>query len=154
LMELHLARADARFAPDGSLVLLPDQDRSRWDGLAIGQAVERLARAERIGRAGPYQLQAAILAAHATAPSWEQTPWSVIVTLYDALHRTQPTPVVGMNRALAIAERDGPTAGLAALEPLADALDGYHLFHAARGELLRRVGRPADARASDLRALG
>ncbi|HEX7224293.1 MAG TPA: sigma-70 family RNA polymerase sigma factor [Candidatus Limnocylindria bacterium] len=153
LMELHLARADARFAPDGSLVLLPDQDRSAWDRPAIDRAVERLARAERIGRAGPYQLQAAILASHATAPSWEQTPWSAIVALYDALHRIQPTPVVGMNRALALAERDGATAGLAALEPLADALDGYHLFHAARGELLRRVGRPTDARASDLRAL-
>jgi RNA polymerase sigma-70 factor (ECF subfamily) len=154
LMELHLARAEARFAPDGSLVLLPDQDRSLWDRVAIGKALERLARGERVGRAGPYQLQAAILAAHALAPSWAATPWPAIVTLYDALHRIQPTPVVGLNRALALSERDGARAGLAALEPLASALEGYHLFHAARAELLRRVGRSGEARASDLRALG
>ena len=153
LMRLHLARADARFAVDGSLVLLRDQDRSRWDAAAIRGAVELLARAERIGRPGPYQLQAAIIATHAMAPSWEATPWATIVAEYDMLLRLQPTPVVELNRALALAERDGPSAALSALAPLADRLDGYHLFHAARGELLRRAGDPAGARAANRRAL-
>ena len=153
LMRLHLARADARFAPDGSLVLLRDQDRSRWDAVAIRAAVELLARAERIGRPGPYQLQAAIIATHALAPSWEATPWAAIVAEYDALLRFQPTPVVELNRALALAERDGPLAALSALDPLAERLDGYHLFHAARGELLRRSGDPDGARRANLRAL-
>jgi len=153
LMRLHLARADARFGADGSLVLLPDQDRSRWDRAAIDAAVELLARAERMGRPGPYRLQAAILAAHATAPGWQATPWNEIVALYDALHRVAPTPVVAMNRALAIAERDGAAAGLAILEQLGDRLAGYHLFHAARGELLRRLGRADEARDADRAAL-
>jgi len=153
LMRLHLARADGRFAADGSLVLLRDQDRSRWDRPAILDAVELLARAERKSRPGPYLLQAAIIATHALAPSWEATPWDAIVTQYDALVRIQPTPVVQLNRALALAERDGPSAALDALHPLADRLDGYHLFHAARGELLRRAGDPDGARRANLRAL-
>ena len=105
LMRLHLARADARFGADGSLVLLPDQDRSRWDDAAIGEAVELLARAERMNQPGTYQLQAAILATHA-GTSWAATPWSAVVSLYDALLRIEPTPVVGLNRALAVAERE------------------------------------------------
>ena len=153
LMRLHLARADARFGPDGSLVLLPDQDRSRWDAAAIAAAIEVLARAERMRRPGPYQLQAAIVAIHALAPSWGATPWRAVVAAYDALVRLQPTPVVQLNRALALAERDGPTAALDALAPLADRLDGYHLFHAARGELLRRAGDPDAAREANQRAL-
>jgi RNA polymerase sigma factor (sigma-70 family) len=153
LMRLHLARSDARFARDGSLVLLPDQDRSRWDQAAIEGAVELLRRSERMGRPGSYQLQAAILGVHATSPAWLATSWSTIVSLYDALYRIEPTPVVALNRALAIAERDGPADALAAIEPLAPRLDGYHLFHAARAELLRRLDRPAEARAADTRAL-
>ncbi len=153
LMRLHLARADARFTPEGSLILLPDQDRSRWDRAAIGDAVTMLRRAERMRRAGSYQLQAAILAAHAVAPSWEATPWTSIVELYDALLRIQPTPVVALNRALALAERDGASSGLAELEPLAERLDRYHLFHAAQAELLRRIGQVDAARAADRRAL-
>ncbi|MDQ2673417.1 MAG: RNA polymerase sigma factor [Chloroflexota bacterium] len=153
LMQLHLARADARFAADGSLVLLRDQDRSRWDRAAIADAVEVLARAQRMGRPGPYQLQAAIVATHALAPSWEATPWHAVVAGYDALARIQPTPVVLMNRALALAERDGPAGALEALEPLSERLDGYHLFHAARAELLRRSGDAEGARAANLRAL-
>jgi len=149
LMRLHLARADSRFGSDGSLVLLADQDRSRWDRDAIAEAVTLLGRAERAGRVGGYQLQAAVLAAHALAPSWSATPWSSITDLYDALLALQPTPVVALNRALAVAERDGPGEGLSALEPLADRLDGYHLFHAARGELLRRLGRDDEARNAD-----
>jgi RNA polymerase sigma-70 factor (ECF subfamily) len=153
LMRLHLARSDARFAADGALVLLPDQDRSQWDAAAIDAAVDLLARAERMSRPGTYQLQAAILAVHATAPAWSATNWSAIVTLYDALHRLEPTPVVALNRALALAERDGPSEALAAIEPLAERLDHYHLYHAARGELLRRLGRHDESRAANERAL-
>jgi RNA polymerase sigma factor (sigma-70 family) len=153
LMRLHLARADARFAADGSLVLLADQDRSRWDHGSIADAVELLRRAERMGRPGTYQLQAAILATHATAPSWAATPWDGIVALYDTLYRLEPTPVVGLNRALALAERDGPGAGLAALAPLGERLESYHLFHAARAELLRRLGLDDEAQDADRRAL-
>jgi len=153
LMRLHLARSDARFAADGSLVLLPDQDRSRWDRAAIDEAVVLLAGAERMDRAGPYQLQAAILAAHASAPSWAETPWDAVVRLYDALLQREPTPVVALNRAIAVAELDGPGAALTALEPLADRLAGYHLYHAARGELLRRVGDDDGARSANERAL-
>ena len=153
LMRMHLARADARFGPDGSLVLLRDQDRSRWDRGAIADAVELLARAERMGRPGTYQLQAAILATHARASSWHATPWRAVVALYDLLFRLEPTPVVALNRALAVAERDGPAAALAALDPLSERLEGYHLFHAARAEMLRRLGRLEEARRADALAL-
>jgi RNA polymerase sigma factor (sigma-70 family) len=153
LMRVHLARADSRFGEDGSIVLLRDQDRSRWDRPAIAEAEELLRRAQAMGRPGTYQLQAEILVAHALARSWGATPWNQIVPLYDRLYRIEPTPVVGLNRALALAERDGPEAGLAALDPLRDRLDNYHLYHAARGELLRRLGRTDDARAADHRAL-
>ena len=152
LMRLHLARSEARFA-DGALVLLPDQDRSKWDRGTIGAAVQLLERAERMNRPGSYQLQAAILAAHAMAPSWRATDWSAIVALYDALYALEPTPVVALNRALAVAEREGPGAGLAAIEPLGATLDRYHLFHAARAEMLRRLGRLDESRAANRRAL-
>ena len=152
LMLLQDSRRDAR-VDDGSLVLLPDQDRSQWDRVAIEEAVGLLARAERMNRPGSYQLQAAILGMHATSPAWGTTDWTAIVSLYDALYRLEPTPVVALNRALAVGERDGPAPALAAIEPLAPRLDGYHLFHAARAELLRRLGRPVDARAADRRAL-
>lgn len=153
LMRLHLARVEARFAPDGRLVLLPDQDRGLWDRPAIDDAVRLVERAERMGRPGPYQLQAAIVATHATAPSWADTDWTAVVRLYDALRRLEPTPVVALNRALAVAERDGAGVALAELDGLADRLGGYHLFHAARAELLRRVGRSDAAREADRRAL-
>ena len=154
LMQLHLARSDARFGADGSLILLPDQDRRRWDRAAIDAGVSLLARAARMNRRGPYQLQAAILATHASAPSWAETPWRGIVALYDELHRLQPTPVVALNRALALAELEGPRVALDAIAPLADRLDGYHLYHAARGDLLRRVGDLAAAQDANRRALG
>lgn len=153
LMRLHLARADARFGPDGSLVLLRDQDRARWHHPAIAGAVRLLHRAERMHRPGPYQLQAAIVAAHALAPSTEETPWEGIVALYDQLARLEPTPVVLLNRAVAVAERDGPAAGLEAIEALADRLPRYHLLYAARAAMLRRLGRDAEAAADDRRAL-
>jgi RNA polymerase sigma factor (sigma-70 family) len=153
LMRLHLARADARFDRDGSLVLLPDQDRSRWDAAIIREAAEDVERAMRMGRIGPYQLQAAIVAVHATSPSYEDTDWREIVALYDRLLVLQPSPVIALNRALALAEVTGPAAALQAIEPLGERLDGYHLFHAARAELLRRLGDPEAARSADRRAL-
>lgn len=153
LMRLHLARVEARFGPDGSLILLPDQDRSRWDSAAIAAAGELVERGLRMGRVGPYLLQAAIVAVHATAPTYAATDWTEIVALYDRLLRLQPTPVVALNRALAIAELDGPGSALAEIEPLAARLEGYHLFHAARGALLRRLGRLDEARAADRHAL-
>jgi RNA polymerase sigma-70 factor (ECF subfamily) len=152
LMRLHLARAASRFGPDGSLVLLADQDRATWDHVAIDEARTLLGRALRLGRAGPYQLQAAIVAVHAAAPSYAETDWTEIVALYDRLARLQPTPVVALNRALAVAELSGPGAALAELEPLGERLAGYHLFHAARAELLRRLGRAAEAAAAVRRA--
>jgi RNA polymerase sigma-70 factor (ECF subfamily) len=153
LMRLHLARADARLDAGGALVLLPDQDRSRWDGGRIGHATQLLERALRMGRPGPYQLQAAIVAVHAGAPSYAETDWSEIIALYDALMRQQPTPVVALNRSLALAELHGPEAALREIEPLGERLAGYHLYHAARGELLRRLGRGAEAAEAIQRAL-
>lgn len=153
LMRLHLARADARFGPDGSLVLLADQDRSCWDRAAIHDAVGMLAAAERVGRPGRYQLQAAIVATHALAPSWTSTPWGRIVALYDRLARIDPSPVVLLNRAVALAELDGPSPALEALDGLRARLDGYHLFHAARASMLRRLERADEAAAADRRAL-
>ena len=153
LMRLHLARVESRFAPDGSLVLLPDQVRSRWDHVAIAAAGAMVERALRMGRPGPYLLQAAIVAVHAGAASYAATDWAEIVALYDRLLGMQPTPVVALNRALALAELAGPAPALAEIEPLGTRLDGYHLFHAARGELLRRLGRVDEARDADRRAL-
>jgi RNA polymerase sigma factor (sigma-70 family) len=153
LMRLHLARVEARFAADGSLILLPEQDRSRWDATAIADAATLVERALRMGRPGPYLLQAAIVAVHATAPTYGATDWAQIVALYDRLVSLQPTPVVALNRALAVAELDGPAEALDEIEPLGARLDGYHLFHAARGELLRRLGRLEEARAAERRAL-
>jgi len=153
LMRLHLARVEARFDADGSLVLLPDQDRSQWDSPAIEEGAALVERALRMGRPGPYLLQAAIVAVHATATSYAATDWAEIVALYDRLLALQPTPVVALNRALALAELNGPAAALNEIDPLAARLDGYHLFHAARGELLRRLGRLEEAREADRRAL-
>ncbi len=153
LMRLHLARGPARFDADGSLVLLPDQDRSLWDHDRIGESRQLLQRAMRRGRPGPYQLQAAIVSVHASAATYADTDWSEIVTLYDRLFALQPTPVVALNRALALAELAGPAAALAQIEPLVERLDGYHLFHAARAELLRRSARPREAVEANRRAL-
>jgi len=152
LMRLHLARAAARFADDGSIVLLRDQDRARWDRIAIDDAAALLERALRMGRPGPYQLQAGIVAVHAAAPSYADTDWREIVALYDRLLAIQPSPVVAMNRALALAELAGPQLALDAIEQVRERLEDYHLFHAARAELLRRVGRDDEAHAEDHRA--
>ena len=153
LLLLTESRWAARFAADGSLVLLRDQDRAVWDRTMIeeGQAIVRACL--RRNRPGPYQIQAAINAVHADAASIEETDWSQILALYDQLLAVSPTPVVALNRAIAVAEVRGPHAGLALLDDLH--LDNYHLFHAARADLLRRLGRPTDAarayaRAADL----
>jgi RNA polymerase sigma-70 factor (ECF subfamily) len=137
LIGLHRARGAARFAPDGSLVLLEDQDRGAWDHVAIAAATQLLASAARRQRPGPYQLQAAIVACHAEAPTWVDTDWEQIVLLYDMLLRLAPSPTTHLHRAIAVRYLHGPQAAMAELEPLADPLDRYYLFHTTRAELLR-----------------
>jgi RNA polymerase sigma-70 factor (ECF subfamily) len=155
LMLLHESRRPARATPEGELVLLADQDRSLWDRALIAEGAERVERALRSRRFGPFSLQAAIAAVHAEAPRAEDTDWAQIVGLYDVLLRADPSPVVELNRAAALAMRDGPAAGLARIDALLDRgeLDGYHLAHSARAELCRRLGRRADALESYRRAL-
>lgn len=153
LMNLHLARAAARFDQAGELILLRDQDRTRWDRQMIAEAIAMIERAAALKRPGPYQLQAAIVACHAEAASWEATDWQQILVLYDLLLQMAPSPVVRLNRAVALRQVAGPEAALAEVEPLARDLDGYHLFHAVRGELLLDLGRREQARAAELRAL-
>ena len=155
LLLLQDSRRAARATADGELVLLADQDRSRWDRARIAEGAALLGRAISSGPVGPYTLQAAIAAAHAEAPTAEATDWDRIVGLYDLLARADPSPVVELNRAVAVAMRDGPAAGLALIDALlaAGQLGGYHLAHAARADLLRRLGRPDDARAAYRRAL-
>jgi len=154
LMRLHLARAAGRFDPQGHLVLLPDQDRSAWDREAIAGAGRLIEQAAALGRPGPYQLQAAIAALHAEAPSFEETDWEQIVALYTLLLLHQPSPVVRLNRAIALRHLRGPAAALAEVDALASELGAYHLFHATRAELLRDLGRFEEARAADQAALG
>jgi RNA polymerase sigma-70 factor, ECF subfamily len=155
LLLLHHARRDARVGDAGELILLDDQDRSRWDQAMILDGVGVLDRAVRLGRLGPYRVQAAIAALHATAASPEATDWGRILALYDALRRMSPSPVVELNRAVAIAMAHGPEQGLALVEELAAAgvLDSYHLFHATRADLLRRLGRNTEAAAAYRQAL-
>lgn len=153
LMRLHRARSAARFEHDGRMVLLRDQDRGRWDGAAIRGATQMLDRALRARRPGPYQLQAAIAACHARAATWEATDWPRIVRLYGELLRLGDTPVVRLNRAIALRHVAGAEVALAELDGLANELAAYHLFHATRAELLRALGRGADARDADSRAL-
>ena len=145
------ARWAARFASDGSLVLLRDQDRAVWDRTMIqeGQAIVRACL--RRNRPGPYQIQAAINAVHTDAVSIETTDWAQVLALYDQLLALTPTPVVALNRAIALAEVWGPHAGMAVLDDLE--LDDYYLFHAARADLLRRLGRPTDAARAYARAV-
>ena len=155
LMLLQDSRRDARVDADGDLVLLGDQDRSRWDRAEIGEGLSVLARALAIGRAGPYQVQAAIAAVHAEAPAAEDTDWPEIVALYDRLMAMAPSPVVELNRAVAVSMADGPETGLALVDDLAGRgeLDRYYLLHSVRAALLRRVGRNDDAAREYRRAL-
>ena len=154
LMELQTSRARTRADADGNLVLLADQDRSRWDRARIARGLELLERAGQLAHAGPYQLQAAIAACHARAASWEATDWEAIVTHYRALAEIAPSPVVELNRAVAIGLARGPAAGLVALDAVdATSLRFYHLLPAARADFLRRLGRAAEAAAEYRRAL-
>jgi RNA polymerase sigma-70 factor (ECF subfamily) len=150
LLLLTESRRASRLAPDGSLVVLGEQDRTRWDQalIAEGQAIVR--RCLRRNQPGPYQLQAAINAVHADAPTVEETDWSQIVALYDHLLAVAPTPVVALNRAIAIGEVQGPAAALALVDELD--LDNYHPFHATRADLLGRLGRHREAAVAYQRA--
>jgi RNA polymerase sigma-70 factor (ECF subfamily) len=154
LMLLHDSRRDARLDEAGELVLLDEQDRRRWDQQQIAEALPLVEEAFR-GGPGPYTLQAAIAALHCQAARAEDTDWPQILRLYDLLERMQPSPIVSLNRAVAVAMVDGPQAALALIDALAasGALDRYHLLHAARADLLRRLGSSAEAARSYARAL-
>lgn len=153
LLELHEARAATRFDDAGRLVLLPDQDRTRWDGDLIAAAVRRLGRAAVHARPGPYQVQAAIAAQHALAPSYDSTDWAAVRKLYDRWYALQPGPMVLLGRAVATGFVHGPAAALDEVDALADRLAGYRLWHATRADLLRRLGRTDLAVEADRRAL-
>ncbi len=146
LLLLQHARAPARFAPDGSIVLLEDQDRSLWNRTMIAEGLALIDKAMRHRRPGPYQVQAAIAALHARAARPEETDWEEIDLLYGALERLQPSPVVTLNRAVAVAKLRGPEAALAIIEPLAPRLSGYFHFFGVRGALLLQLRRPEEAR--------
>jgi RNA polymerase sigma-70 factor (ECF subfamily) len=143
LMLLIEARRTARATPDGDLVLLADQDRSRWDRALIVEGQSLVRRCLRLNRPGPYQIQAAINAVHSEAPTAAATDWGQILQLYDQLMALVPSPVVALNRAVAVAEVEGPEPALALVDALD--LDGYHAFHAVRADLLRRLGRRTEA---------
>ena len=154
-MLLHESRRSARTSPDGELVLLAAQDRSRWDPAMIEEGATLARRALESRSVGPYALQAAIAAVHAEAADAGATDWAQIVGLYDVLLRADPSPVVELNRAAAVAMRDGPAAGLALVEDLLarGELAHYHLAHSARADLCRRLDRVAEAADSYRRAL-
>jgi RNA polymerase sigma factor (sigma-70 family) len=154
LMRLHLARVEARFTEAGELILLQDQDRSRWDRAMIAEGITLIEQAAALRRPGPFQLEAAIIACHAEAESWEATDWPQIVILYDLLLKMRPSPVVRLNRAVALRQVLGLDAALAEVNALEGDLNNYHLFHAIRGELLLEMGQREQARASALQALG
>ena len=157
LMEIQASRLPARVGPSGEPVLLQDQDRSRWDRVLVGRGLAALDRAERTGAPlGPYALQAAIAACHARAGSVETTDWPRIAAFYEALAALTPSPVVELNRAVAVSRAYGPAAGLDLVDALADvpALRGYHLLPSVRGDLLVQLGRLAEARAEFERAAG
>ncbi len=153
LMLLQHSRRNARTDPAGGLVLLEDQDRARWDRAMIEEGTAVLHDAMDMGRPGPYQIQAAVAALHASAARPDDTDWPQIAALYGALAATAPSPVVDLNRAVAVAMADGPSAGLPLIEALGGELDDYHLFHAARADLLRRLGRADEAADAYRRAL-
>jgi RNA polymerase sigma-70 factor (ECF subfamily) len=155
LMLLHESRRETRETPDGDLILLDEQDRSRWNRALIDEGAALVRAAFASPEIGPYAIQAAIAAVHAEAPSAEGTDWNEIVGLYDLLMRATPSPIVALNRSVAVAMRDGPAAGLAELDRLlaGGELDKYQLAHAARAEFCRRLGRHAEARLSYERAI-
>jgi RNA polymerase sigma-70 factor (ECF subfamily) len=156
LLLLHDARRPARLDAEGDLVTLEDQDRNLWDRAAIDEATALLDRAMHLRRPGAYQLQAAIAACHATAKSSDETDWAEIVILYDRLSQLVATPVVALNRAVAVAMAFGPQAGLELVDEIeaGGELADYYLLPATRADLLRRLGRAAEARSAYARALG
>jgi RNA polymerase sigma-70 factor (ECF subfamily) len=153
LMLLQDSRRDERTDSRGEIVLLEDQDRSRWDADSISEGLGLVRRAAALGGSGSYFLQASIAGQHSIASSWASTDWSEIVSLYDRLLPITRSPVVALNRAVALAHASGPEAGLAATEGLEKDLDGYHIYHASIGEMLRRAGRLMEARAELERAV-
>jgi RNA polymerase sigma-70 factor (ECF subfamily) len=155
LMLLHESRRSARSSPDGELILLDDQDRGLWNAELIAEGCDLVEKALTTGRFGPYCLQAAIAAVHAEAPTAAETDWQQIVGLYDVLLRAVPSPVIELNRAVAVAKRDGALAGLTLIEGILQRgeLQDYHLAHSARAEFCRQLGRVAEARAAYRRAL-
>lgn len=155
LMLLHESRRQARTSADGDLVLLEQQDRSLWNRDQIREGLALVERALSLKRIGPYTLQAAIAAVHAEAPSAEETDWAQIGALYDLLLRAEPSPIIELNRAVAVAMRDGPAKGLELVDALLERgeLAQYHLAHATRADLCRRLGKTLDARTSYQRAL-
>ena len=153
LMLLQQSRLAARFDTEGEAILLDDQDRSLWDGKLISEGLALVDKALRHNRPGPYQVQAAIAATHARAPSADQTDWAQIDHLYRALERMQPSPVVTLNRAVVVSKLEGPAAALAMIEPLENALSGYFYYFGARGFFLLQLGRDQEARIAFDRAI-
>jgi len=154
-MLLQESRRVARASPTGEIILLPDQDRSLWNRDQIAEGVSLVERALASRRFGPYALQAAIAAVHAEAPSADATDWNEIVGLYDVLLRAEPSPVIELNRAVAVAMRDGPEPGLELVDAILarGELADYHLAHATRADLCRRLGRSGEARIAYERAM-
>ena len=155
LILLTDARRNARVDACGHLVLLQDQDRTKWDPQLLAEGLTHLAEALSLGRVGAYQIQAAIASLHSNAPSWDETQWPTIVSLYDQLAMLDPSPVIQLSRAIAISMMDGPSAGLVAINELASRheLDSYRYFHAAKADMLRRLGRSSEARDAYKQAL-
>jgi RNA polymerase sigma-70 factor (ECF subfamily) len=153
LIRLHQARAAARFDRAGNIVLFEEQDRALWNRQAIGEAIKLIERAASFGHPGPYQVQAAIAALYAEAPSWEETDWQQALLLYEFLVRLDASPVARLNRAIALERVAGAEAALAVVEELANDLNTYHLFHATRGRLYEQLGRRDDAAAAYRAAL-
>ena len=145
LLLLTEARRPARTSADGTRVLLADQDRTRWDRAVVDEGLDLVRRCLRRDRPGPYQVQAAINAVHASAPDTASTDWRQVVALHDQLLALTPSPTVALNRAVALAETEGPAAALAIVDALAERLERYHLLHAVRADLLRRLGRDDEA---------
>ncbi|MGW2646269.1 RNA polymerase sigma factor [Streptomyces sp. NPDC001393] len=153
LIRLYAARWPARLDTEGRLIPLADQDRTRWDTGRIRSATALIERAARLGRPGPYQIEAAIAAVHCEAPGWKDTDWPQLLRLYDMLLAVDPSPVVRLNRAVVLSHTAGPATALAQVDALADQLDRYHLFHATRAALLRDLGRDTEATEADRQAL-
>jgi predicted RNA polymerase sigma factor len=154
-MEIQASRLHARIGPTGEPILLLDQDRSRWDQLLIGRGLAALQHAQQLTRSpGPYALQAAIAACHARATTAQQTDWPRIAVLYQQLAQITPSPIIELNRAVAVSMAEGPMAGLAIVDSLADepSLKGYHLLPSVRGDLLFKLSRLDEARAEFERA--